>query len=93
MQFKSLRIERKEYGPFEGQNVGEATFAGAFGTLGVMLTPELAARVLLVCADALVNVSREAATLMTHDIINQLPSPAGTPSREALMKQSGVGHD
>lgn len=84
MQFKSLRIERKNYGPFEGQNVGEAEFDGAFGTIGVTLSPELAARVLVVCADALVNVSREAAKLMTHDIINQLPTPA---------KPEEIGHD
>ena len=74
MLFKELQIERMGYGEFKGQCVGTATFDGVFGEVSVKLTPELAARVLVVCADALVNVSREAANMMTQEVINMLPA-------------------
>lgn len=76
MQFKALQIERETYGEFKGQCVGTAKFEGAFGSVSITLSPELAARVLVVCADALINVSREAANLMTQEIIDQLPVPS-----------------
>lgn len=75
MQFKRLEIERQIWGEFQGQCVGKAQFDGAFGSVSVTLSPELAARILVVCADALVNVSREAANLMTQEIIDLLPTP------------------
>lgn len=90
MQFKALQIERETYGEFKGKCVGTAKFDSTFGSVSITLSPELAARVLTVCADALVNVSREAANLMTQEIIDQLPAPA--PVKQGAIAE-GAGHD
>ena len=70
MILKRLDIELKEYGDDKGKHVGRAVFAGPLGTVGLILTPDHVQAIFKVCADSLVVVAKEAATLLTSQILD-----------------------
>jgi hypothetical protein len=64
MQLLKLEIERERWGDRKGEFKGEAVFDGEAGTVTLKLTPELAHRLLLLCADAIVDTAKVAATAL-----------------------------
>ena len=70
MLLKSLTITRVLWGERQGQLEGEVTFMNPKGELKALLTDEQLPGIVALCADALVASARDAANIMTADIID-----------------------
>lgn len=78
MQLKSLVLTRVQWGERVGQFEGDVCFTEPKGEIKIMLTQEHISGILTLCADALVQSTREVANIMTANIINAtaaLPAP------------------
>ena len=66
LTLKSLKIERCDWShmPQFGRHEGKAVFDGEGGSVEIKLTPELCHRLFLLCADAVVDVAKQAATAL-----------------------------
>lgn len=69
MILTKLQIEKKRYGEDVGKYVGVAQFAGKAGDVALNLTPEMCDKIFLVCADGIMETAKEAATLLTCNVI------------------------
>ena len=69
MELESLYLTKETYGPNKGKISGKITFQGNAGEISLVLTPANAQEILRICADRLVEQSREAAMSMTAAII------------------------
>ena len=69
---KSLYLSIQEYGKEKGQLIGNAEFSNEFGEMKISIRQEHAARIVEVCAEALVATTRETANLMTSQVIEQV---------------------
>lgn len=90
MIFKRLRLERKDYGQFGGQVIGEVEFDGITGAIVLNISPEQAKAILAVCAEALVNTTREVAKVMHQEIrsSSKPQPPIGGPTYHSLDDES-----
>lgn len=73
MIMKRLNINRG----YDGKQPlsGVVEFSGKVGNIAINLREELAARVLAICADEIVEASKLAAAEMTAEVITALPAP------------------
>ncbi len=62
LQLKSLKIQRAMYGKNEGSFEGAIVFDGERGEVSLIVTPELAHKFFLLCADAVIDTAKLAAT-------------------------------
>ena len=69
MQLDRLEIERQRYGDFKGQIVGKITVSDGSGSITMQVNPDMAARLVDLCADALVDHAHTAAEKMTADLV------------------------
>lgn len=69
MQLQTLHISLCAFGPNEGKYTGKATFKNQYGGVEIALSPELSTGVLRLCADAIVQNSRELATKLTAETL------------------------
>ena len=69
MELESLYMTVETYGPDKGRVKGSISFRGSAGKIELVLTHENAQEILRICADRLVEQSKEAAMSMTADII------------------------
>lgn len=76
MQLKSMTIRLSEYGTFEGRYTGTVHFAGEYGGVDIVLTPDMSDKVLHICADAMVAQVKEVAENLTAAVIIQANTPA-----------------
>lgn len=70
MILKTLTITRVMWGERQGQLEGEVTFTNPKGEIKALLTDEQLPGIVALCAEALVSSAKEAASIMTSDIIN-----------------------
>ena len=68
MELESLYLTKETYGPDKGKVKGTISFRGSVGKIELVLTHENAQEILRICADRLVEQSREAAVSMTAAI-------------------------
>lgn len=68
---KSIYLSTQDYGRDKGLLTGNAEFRNEFGEVKITIRPEHAARIVEILAEALVQTTREAATLMTSQVIEQ----------------------
>ena len=73
MKLKSLSLELATYGIHEGKFTGQARFEDQYGAMEVVLVPEMANKVLELCAETLVQQAARSANLFTDAIINRAP--------------------
>lgn len=78
MLLKSLTITRVMWGERQGQLEGEVTFMNPKGEIKALLTDAQLPGIVALCAKALVASARDAANIMTADIIDE---------------QKGLSHD
>ena len=76
MKLERLIISLCGYGPNAGRYEGDCHFSGQYGSVGIVLSPDVSDAILKLCADALVKNSREVAENMTAQIIEQSNAPA-----------------
>jgi hypothetical protein len=69
MQLKALRIELRDYGINEGKYTGEVSFRNQYGSVEVVLAPEISQQVLALCAGALVKNAQDVAQIMTASVL------------------------
>lgn len=76
MKLESLRISLQDYGVNKGRYVGQCAFKNEMGGVDIVLHPDVSDTILKLCADALVQNTREMAQTMTTQIIEQSGVPA-----------------
>ena len=69
MRLSHLSIALNEYGDEKGKYSGKAAFKGQYGGIDIVLSPEVSQAVLKLCADALVQNSKDVASNMTAEVI------------------------
>lgn len=69
MRLESLRITLDEYGEHKGKYTGKACFKGQYGGSEIILSPSVSQAVLRLCAEALLENTREMANNMTAEVI------------------------
>jgi len=74
MKLKSLSIEYSTYGIHEGKFIGQARFENQYGAMEVILAPEMASKVLELCAESLIQQATRSANLFTDAFLNQPPA-------------------
>lgn len=79
MQLESLDVSLDKYGEHKGKYVGRAKFASSYGSVEVVLSPQVSTEVLKLCADALVANAKDMAQNMTAEVITQAALPAPSP--------------
>ena len=75
MNIKELRIARQEYGEDKGKLMGQLKVDSQEGAITINLTHEHAQKVIAMCADSLVVVSKEVANEMTAELLEQSSVP------------------
>ncbi len=75
MNLKELRIVREEYGQDKGKLLGKIKVDSQDGEITIRLTPKHIEQILRVCADSLVEVSKEVASELTSSMIEQSAVP------------------
>ena len=73
MIFEKLEIERENWGSKAGQYKGSIRFSSQNATVYLKITPEMASKILEMCADKLVDASHEMSEVMRGDIIEAMP--------------------
>lgn len=63
--FKAVRIRRN----YKGDLVGELEIEGDFGSAELNLTNELCTKIMLICADSIVDAAQETATKFRHEAL------------------------
>ncbi len=71
MNIKTLHMYRDTYGSTAGKVTGKIEFESEYGEVSLILTPEHCEQILRICADSLVQVSKEVATELTREVIEQ----------------------
>jgi len=71
MILEKLEIERKRWGPQEGQLVGAIKFISPNGEVSLNLTQPHIQKILEICADSLIVISQEVAKELTAQVIEQ----------------------
>ena len=71
MILKKLEIELSTYGEFKGQYRGEARFENENGKVTVVLKEQHCDAIFNLCADAIVQSSKEVANAMIKPILTQ----------------------
>ena len=69
MELESLYLRKEPYGAKKGQMTGDIVFSNDGGKITLVLTAENSREILRICAERLVEQSREVATQMTAAII------------------------
>ena len=69
MELQSLRMSKDEWGANKGKVQGTIEFKGAIGKIELVLSEEDCRAILRLCASRLVEQSKEIATSMTANII------------------------
>ena len=69
MELESLYLRKEQYGTDKGKMTGTIEFASNGGKITLVLTSENSREILRICADRLVEQSREVALQMTASII------------------------
>jgi len=71
MILEKLEIERKHWGPNEGRMAGSIKFTNPAGEVSLILTDKHIQEILKICADSIVTISKEVATELTAQVIEQ----------------------
>lgn len=74
MELERLYLTKETYGAHKGKISGKITFQGSAGEITLVLTHENAHEILRICADRLVEQSKEIAMNMTAAIIENAGS-------------------
>lgn len=69
MKLKKLEIELVAWGEKKGQYIGLARFLGDAGDVDLKLGNEHCLRIFDICAEGLVDVARDAAKMLTSEVI------------------------
>lgn len=69
MRLTSLHVARVEYGSDKGELHGRVKFTGDVGNIEINLDARLSARIVTICAEAIVEASQATAALMAEDVI------------------------
>jgi hypothetical protein len=69
MILQKLEIEIERWGDNKGKYKGEAIFAGEAGSVSLNLTPKMCDQMFLICADGIMETAKEAASNLTHNVI------------------------
>ncbi|RLV60991.1 hypothetical protein D5018_03880 [Parashewanella curva] len=69
MLLQDLRLTRRSFGKDEGKMIGSAEFSNKQGKVTIKLTAEQCDKILRVCADSVIENSKEAAEMMTAGFI------------------------
>lgn len=78
MTLKGLRIDRRMYGEDEGTYHGSVTIMSQAGQVDLVIGPEQAHLILMVCADALVDTAKQIASELTAQCVEIQPRLEGT---------------
>lgn len=68
---KSIYLSTNDYGSSKGLMTGTAEFHNEFGEVRITIRPEHAAKIVEILAEALVATTRETASLMTSQVLEQ----------------------
>jgi hypothetical protein len=71
MQMRTLNLSLAEYGPNKGRYTGNMHFAGEYGGVEIVLSPDMSDAVLKICAEALVQNAKDVAQNLTAQLITQ----------------------
>jgi hypothetical protein len=77
MVLTKLEIEIERWGEHKGKYTGKAFFAGEAGDVSLNLTPKMCDQIFLVCADGIMETAKEAATNLTHNVIEHKQALVG----------------
>jgi hypothetical protein len=77
MILRSLTLERKTWGQDEGKFTGKASFTGPHADIAINLGPDHVRSILDMCADQLIETTRQVAGVIRDDIIKSI-----TPGQE-----------
>lgn len=69
MDLESLKIEKRAWGENKGKYTGSINFYNQQGSIGLNLEPEQINKIFAICADVLIQTSKEVANDMTANII------------------------
>ena len=84
MELESLRMSKEEWGDNKGKVLGTIGFKGPIGKIELMLSESDCKAILRLCAARLVEQSRELATSMTAEIIENAGIQIEDRSAEAI---------
>ncbi len=73
MQLESFKIERMTYGVNAGKLQGDITYKNSQGRVQLLLNDSVAARLLYIVAEEMVESTKSLAEQLTADIITQVP--------------------
>ena len=79
IQLTTINISLQTYGPNEGKYTGEVRFKGVYGAVEIVLSPSISEKILALCAEGLMQNTRELAETLTANILvsqTTLPAPA-----------------
>lgn len=71
MILQEIRIELQKYGQYKGQYAGSAKFCNPDGETTVFLKPEHCDAIFNLCADAILQQSKDVASAMIKPILTQ----------------------
>jgi uncharacterized protein YutE (UPF0331/DUF86 family) len=74
MNLVELRIERERYGKNQGQHTGKIVFDNKNGEVSLRLTPEHVEKIFQLCADAIIDTAKTAASDMTCSVLEHQKS-------------------
>ncbi len=74
MKLTSLSIALQGYGVNSGKYTGDINFENQYGSVKIVLDPEISEKVLKLCGEALVTQASKTAGLLANNIIEQVPA-------------------
>ena len=81
MKMTKLQIELSDYGPNRGKYEGRVFFENEFkAAIQIPLDDEVSRRVLEVCADQVVQAGKDAAAMITTEVIEAINTPPAIES-------------
>ena len=84
MELETLYLTKETYGTDKGLVKGSISFRGSVGKIELVLTHENAQEILRICADRLVEQSKEAAMSMTAAIFESVGTQLEDKSAAAI---------